>query len=67
MANMDTLFREVYLLVGVIMAANIFVVNEVRAMNQQNVNETEEEKKKKQKKKLDPFYFGRITLIFLAH
>ena len=41
---MDTLFREVYLLVGVIMAANIFVVNEVRAMNQQNVNETEEEK-----------------------
>ena len=57
MANMDTLFREVYLLVGVIMAANIFVVNEVRAMNQQNVNETEEEKKKEAEEKTRSILF----------
>ena len=32
MSNINTLFRKGYLLAGVIMAANIFVVNEVRAM-----------------------------------
>ena len=47
--NMNTLFRKVYLLAGVMMAANMFVVNEVRAMDQleNDVNsETEEERKK---------------------
>ena len=34
MANMNTLFRKGYLLAGVIMAANMFVVNEVKAMEQ---------------------------------
>ena len=36
MANMSTLFKKGYLLAGVIMAANIFVVNEVRAMEEDN-------------------------------
>ena len=31
MANMNTLFRKVYLLAGVIMTANMFVVNEMKA------------------------------------
>ena len=34
MANMNALFRKGYLLAGVIMAANMFVVNEVKAMEQ---------------------------------
>jgi len=33
MANMNTLFRKGYLLVGVMMAANMLVVNEVKAMD----------------------------------
>ena len=82
MANMNILFRKGYLLAGVMMAANMFVVNEVRAMDQleNDVNsETEEERKKieedKNNKKifspikiqLEIFYFGRIILTFLAH
>ena len=38
MANMNTLFRKGYLLAGVIMAANMFVVNEVKAMNPTNID-----------------------------
>ena len=34
MAKVSTLFRKGYLLAGVIMAANMFVVNEVKAMEQ---------------------------------
>ena len=34
MAKVNTLFRKGYLLAGVIMAANMFVVNEVKAMEQ---------------------------------
>ena len=44
MANMNTLIRKGYLLAGVIMAANMFIVNEVRAMDD---NEETEEKQKK--------------------
>jgi len=36
MANMNTLFRKGYLLAGVMMAANMFVVNEVKAMEEGN-------------------------------
>ena len=55
MANMNTLFRKGYLLAGVVMAANMFVVNEVRAMKT-NDNEKGKKvdlinKKKKGKKK----------------
>ena len=42
MANMNTLFRKGYLLAGVVMAANMFVVNEVRAMK---TNDNEKGKK----------------------
>ena len=38
MANMSTLFRKGYLLAGVIMAANMFVVNEMKAMKEENNN-----------------------------
>ena len=38
MANMNTLFRKGYLLAGVIMAANIFVVNEVRASSRRTIS-----------------------------
>ena len=62
MVNMNTLFRKGYLLAGVIMAANMFVVNEVKAMklsnNHQKANPTYtddnediEEQTKDQKKK----------------
>ena len=37
MANMNTLFRKGYLLAGVVMAANMFIVNEVRAMEENNM------------------------------
>ena len=40
MANMNTLFRKGYLLAGVIMAANMLVVNEVKAMIPENENNT---------------------------
>ena len=41
---MNTLFRKGYLLAGVMMAANMFVVNEVKAMNNKENNmDTEEE------------------------
>ena len=36
MANMNTLFRKGYLLAGIVMAANMFVVNEVRATEENN-------------------------------
>jgi hypothetical protein len=39
---MNTLFRKGYLLAGVVMAANMFVVNEVRAMK---TNDNEKGKK----------------------
>ena len=35
LVNMNTLFRKVYFLAGVVMAANMFIVNEVRASNPQ--------------------------------
>ena len=38
MAKMNTLFRKGYLLAVVMMAANMFVVNEVRAMKDENNN-----------------------------
>ena len=41
MANMNTLIRKGYLLAGVVMAANMFIVDEVRAMN----SNTEEKEK----------------------
>ena len=45
MANMNTLFKKGYLLAVVIMAANMFVVNEIKAMNnkENNMDTTEEE------------------------
>ena len=39
MTNMNTLFRKGYLLAGVVMAANMLVVNEMRAMNPTNIND----------------------------
>ena len=36
MVNMNTLFRKRYLLAGVVMAANIFVANEVKASDNEN-------------------------------
>ena len=36
MANMSTLFKKGYLLAGVIMAANMFIVNDVKAMEEDN-------------------------------
>jgi len=36
MENMNTLFKKGYLLAGVVMAANIFVANEVKASNNKN-------------------------------
>ena len=41
MTNMSTLFRKGYLFAGVIMAANIFVVNEMKAMNSAPSAQTE--------------------------
>ena len=38
MANMNTLFKKGYLLAGVVMAANMFAVNEVRASSSQFAN-----------------------------
>ena len=70
MANMNTLFRKVYLLAGVIMAANMFAVNEVKAMNspedkkdglmategkEQNFGEEGKEKKKNNNNKKNFF------------
>ena len=49
MANMNTLIRKGYLLAGVIIAANMFIVNEVRASNMPQ-KETENDPKKDQKK-----------------
>ena len=47
---MNTLFGKVYLLAGVMMAANMFVVNEVRATDEthekKKLNEEERKKKK---------------------
>ena len=53
-ANMNTLFRKGYLLAGVVMAANMFVVNEVKASNMEGENEfdnSEEEKLNKEGRK----------------
>jgi len=44
MAKVNTLFRKVYLLAGVIMAANMFVVNEMKATNDPSEQKKEEEK-----------------------
>ena len=38
MASINTLFRKGYLLAGVIMAANIFAVNEMKAMDKDQLN-----------------------------
>ena len=38
MANINTLFRKGYLLAGVVMAANMFVVNEVKASENKDEN-----------------------------
>ena len=38
MANINMLIKKVYLLAGVIIAANMFVVNDVRAMKQEDKN-----------------------------
>ena len=43
MANMNTLFRKGYLLAGVVMAANMFAVNEVKAVDK--INEEKENEK----------------------
>ena len=55
MANMNVLFKKGYLLAGVIMAANMFVVNEVKAMEKENDtsihDNTEQEEGKKRKKR----------------
>ena len=40
MANINTLFKKGYLLAGVIMAANIFVGNEMKAMDKEKKGET---------------------------
>ena len=52
-ANMNTLFKKVYFLAGVVMTANMFVVNEVRASNSEdtykidsNANQEQDENKK---------------------
>ena len=37
----NTLFKKVYLLAGVVMAANMLVVNEIRATNTDGRNEIE--------------------------
>jgi len=39
MANMNTLFKKGYLLAGVVMAANMFVANEIKASNSKNNEE----------------------------
>ena len=41
MAKINTLFKKGYLLAGVMMAANVLVVNEVRASNKEDGNEIE--------------------------
>ena len=41
MVNMNTLFRKGYLLAVVMMAANIFIVNEMKASNKKDGNEIE--------------------------
>ena len=53
MANMNTLFRKVYFLAGVVMAANMLVVNEVKASDSEdtykidsNANQEQDENKK---------------------
>ena len=38
MAKVNTLFRKGYLLAGVIMAANMFVLNDMKAMDENNEN-----------------------------
>ena len=53
MANMNTLFRKVYLLAGVIMAANMFVVNEIKAMEALTKEENDPEKNKELNTKID--------------
>ena len=54
MAKVNTLIRKGYLLAGVMMAANIFVVNEMKAMENDEKNEEKEEEDKNNKKK---FFF----------
>ena len=49
MANVNTLIRKGYLLAGVIMAANMFVVNEVRAMDNEYQTYNNSTKKDKNK------------------
>ena len=55
MANMNTLLKKVYLLAGVVLAANIFVVNEMKASDNKNDtsihDNTEQEEGKKRKKR----------------
>ena len=47
MANINTLFKKGYLLAGVVMAANMFVVNEVKAMDgEKHIDEEENNGKK---------------------
>ena len=50
MAKVNTLIRKGYLLAGVMMAANIFVVNEMKAMENDEKNEGKEEEDKNNKK-----------------
>ena len=52
-ANMNTLFRKGYLLAGVMMAANMFVVNEIKAMEAPTKEENDPEKNKELNTKID--------------
>ena len=47
MAKVSMLIKKVYLLAGVVMAANMFVVNEVKAMEPEKIIENNDNKKEK--------------------
>jgi len=53
MVNMNTLFRKGYLLAGVMMAANMFVVNEMKASKDMSINDNTGQEEGKKRKKRD--------------
>ena len=71
MAKMNTLFRKWYLLAGVIIAANMFVVNEVKAMNKEeltNNDPTQQEHEDGKQEKSDSSWkrYVKSSLGFLS-
>ena len=69
MAKVNTLIRKGYFLAGVIVAANIFVVNEMKAMEKElnykedkDINEKKEEGKSVVRISLDNFYKDDIVM-----